>query len=433
MVSVGFYLENKDIEGVDLRHPEKGNPGCGGTEFLLAALPYYLSRHHPQCTPILFANRIEQLPDGIALHQVDHLPAAIRAAKAQGCDIFIYRPRRSPMPEALSLIDALQLPSIAWMHVTPEAATLRALARTRFIRAAVCVGHEQYDLLQDCPLNDRLTYINNGLDDAALKTTPAPCKDDKLVAYLGALVPQKGFHILARCWPDILRRVPHARLAVIGSGTLYQQDRPLGRLGLAEARYEDHYIAPYLTDAQGNILPSVTFHGTLGAEKNDLLRRALIGVVNPSGQTEACPLSPLEFQACGTPVVSGAYYGLLDTVDHGRSGLLGRGDDDLIAHICQLLQNPTQARAMGENGPSYVRRHHDYTHITREWIELFSRLQAGKTPARRRFKSNLHRHYKFAVFLNRPLQRGLGSVLPWPFVAEVKEKLYPALTKRRKA
>ena len=41
-MKVAFYLENKDIQNVDFSHPELGNPGCGGTQFLFAATPYYL-------------------------------------------------------------------------------------------------------------------------------------------------------------------------------------------------------------------------------------------------------------------------------------------------------------------------------------------------------------------------------------------------------
>ena len=44
-MKVAFYLENKDIQKVDFTNPELGNPGCGGTQFLFAATPYYLKKY----------------------------------------------------------------------------------------------------------------------------------------------------------------------------------------------------------------------------------------------------------------------------------------------------------------------------------------------------------------------------------------------------
>lgn len=42
--------------------------------------------------------------------------------------------------------------------------------------------------------------------------------DTKKVVYSGALIKQKGFHILAKAWKNILKAVPDAELYVLGGG-----------------------------------------------------------------------------------------------------------------------------------------------------------------------------------------------------------------------
>jgi hypothetical protein len=166
----------------------------------------------------------------------------------------------------------------------------------------------------------------------------------------------------------------------------------------------------------------VHFTGRLGREKDIILQRAMVGVVNPSGQTENCPGSALEFAAAGTATVSGAYYGMMDTVIDGETGLLGRTDDDLADNIVALLQNPERAIAMGRNGAAFVKRRYDWQSVTSQWIALFNTLQAGQLPQRIPFKPNFNRHYKAVVAANRWLQLTLGRIMPWPFVAEAKER-----------
>ena len=190
------------------------------------------------------------------------------------------------------------------------------------------------------------------------------------------MIPAKGFHHIARVWPAVKERVPNAELVVIGSGKLYDRNRSLGKWGVAEEGYE-RQIRAYLSDGHGNPDPSVDFKGTLGIEKIKILQEADVGIVNPSGATENCPGSAIEFQAAGTPVVSGAYRGLLDTVLHERTGLLGRSDRDLIDNIVYLLRNKGLVRSYGENGIEFVKDKFSYEKISEQWLDLFGDVYYG--------------------------------------------------------
>ena len=429
---VGLYLENKNIQNIDLSQPWLGNPGCGGAEFLFVALSYELQkRQSTQCKLILLANSIDRLPKILEARQVSDVCDAARMAKDERCNFFIYRPRRREQMNILDLIEKLNLPTIGWAHITPNTSYLRKMASISFFKALVCVEHEQYDLIQDSPLWKKLTYIRNGFDVDNFRLSILPEKDFSSVVYLGSLVPQKGFHLLAKVWKSILQRVPHAKLTVVGTGALYKESAKLGPWGVAEKGYEEKYIIPYLVDSVGQPHSSVHFAGKLGHEKKELLHQALIGVPNPTGATECCPGSVLEFGACGTAVVTGAFYGMMDTISDGVTGLLGRTERDLINNICTLLNNPEKARQMGKNGEQFVQQKYNYDKITNQWMNLFDNLSHGKRLRYIPFKKNIFRHWKWAVFINRFFQKMVGGIFLWPSVSELKIFLISIFQKLR--
>jgi hypothetical protein len=45
-MKVAFYLENAEIAEVDLRDPEKGNPGIGGSEYMIVMIANELSKRY---------------------------------------------------------------------------------------------------------------------------------------------------------------------------------------------------------------------------------------------------------------------------------------------------------------------------------------------------------------------------------------------------
>ena len=427
-MKIAFYLENKNIESVDFSTPEKGNPGCGGTEYLFVALPYYLAQHQKQiCTPVLFANIANQLPEALEVVQADDVYVAARKAHEIGCDVFVYRPKRHQEMDILDLVQKLDLPTIGWAHITPKSCYIRKMAQTPAFKALVCVEHEQYDLIQDSPLKNKLTFIVNGFDVDSFRLFDLPEKNLKSVVYLGALIPRKGFHLLAHAWPDVLANVPDAHLTVIGTGSLYDEKSVLGPLGVADQSYEEEHIIPYLTDNDNVPLPSVYFAGKLGHEKKEILHRALIGVPNPTGLTENCPGSSLEFSACGTAIVSGAYFGIMDTVQDRVTGLLGRNKEDLVRNICFLLDNPKQALSMGREGEAFVRDRYNWNKVTQQWVAFLKQVIMDQKIERKPFKSNIYRHHKSLIIINRLLQLTFGRLFIWPFIYEIKEKLYPKL------
>ena len=148
-------------------------------------------------------------------------------------------------------------------------------------KAWVCVGHEQLDILINRKIYDKSTFIFNIFESELAQPIPFEKRGTYDVVYIGSLVEAKGFHVLAEAWSKVLKKVPDARLKVIGSGKLYDRNNSLGRYGIASENYEKRFM-PFLTDDKGAIIPSVEFLGTMGTEKYEVIKKAAVGVANPT-------------------------------------------------------------------------------------------------------------------------------------------------------
>ena len=371
MIKIALYLENSSISGADISNPENGNPGIGGTEFLFATLPYYFNKHLPNKIDFtLYANSNKNLPGGFEITKVESIIDAIEKAEKNSIDIFIWRAKDSN--EVFEKFSNTNLKVIVWAHNTPYSLLNRIYKNDNFKRI-VFVSWEQLDEIRDHKVFNKSTYIFNGFENQNFIPRSEIEKESGSVTYIGNLIPSKGFHYLAECWPRILKKVPSAKLYVIGNGQIYNENQKLGELNIAEDSYEQKF-KPFLTDSNGDILPSVNFLGKLGNEKIKFLQKSMVGVANPTGKTERCPGTAIEIQAAGTAIVSGAYEGLLDTVKHKETGLLGKTKKQFVKNIVKILNNPKYAHQLGKNGTKFIKSKFDYQQIINKWDALFEEV-----------------------------------------------------------
>jgi len=375
-IKVGLYLVNKGYQGVDLSKPEDGNPGIGGTQYNFLTLPYYYMKYFDDVEFVFYAHITDTLPLGFEAVELENVSDAAQKAKQDGCDIFVYRPTQDTEgKEFLENLKDIKIKTLAWVHNTPFK-QLGKISKHPYIVRYVNVSKEQYDMLRDHPIIYKTDMICNGFDPKHY-TPKDEIQKEKSVVYMGSLIYSKGFHVLARVWKKVLDKVPEAKLEVIGSGQLYNRNSKLGKWEIADESYESIF-RPYLSDEKGNKLDSVIFHGVLGKEKISIMQKAMIGCPNPSGMTENCPGVAIEFQACGTAIVSGAFCGILDTVEGGKTGLLGKSCDELVENIVSLLQDEQYARELGQNGVKFVQEKFDYKKISTKWKNTFEDIMSDK-------------------------------------------------------
>jgi glycosyltransferase involved in cell wall biosynthesis len=375
MKKVVFYLENTGVAEVDFSQPNLGNPGVGGTQFLFMTQPFYLHAYAQKIGLdyefILLTNEISKLPDGTIAYSVQSDEEAVKKAKQLEADIFVFRPMEDDVSTGRTQLYANSgMKLLGWAHNAYSRKLLNAYSDLVAYKAHICVCHEQLDALLDKRIYDKSTFIFNGFESEYAQAVPFEERSAVDVVYIGSIIPAKGFHMLAESWPRVLERVPNARLKVIGSGKVYDRDATLGNYGIAQADYEARFMT-YLTNPNGELMPSVEFLGLMGTEKFEVMKRAAIGVVNPTGMTENCPGSALEFQACGVPVLSAAKGGLWDTVDNGKTGVLVKDVPALSAALIHILENKKARSSLGDTASSFVALKFDYETVCCKWLELF--------------------------------------------------------------
>lgn len=371
-MKIGFYLQNNGIKGVNCRTPEEGNPGIGGTEYLFIAIPYALSVYGCSHEVSLIANSIENLPSGLETVHVPVDQDIKNNLKVKDLDYLVVR----YSPENFELIHTLppSVKVIMWAHNFVKRSELTALANCKRVACIVCVGSEQLNFYRDhkayyksvtifnaYPITN---FINNHAEDVIPFNSRA-----HEVTFLGNLVEYKGFHLLAQAWKKVIEKVPDARLNVIGGARLYDRNQKLGKWGIAEKNYEETFM-PYLLDKDGQILPSVKFHGVMGKEKSEILRRTKVGVPNPSGVSETFCIAALEMQLWGAKIVTIDYGGFKDTV---RWGNLYEFPNQMAQYIVDaLLETKDDYHRLLQGFKRF-----DFSSISKDWNTLFDVLSSG--------------------------------------------------------
>ena len=239
---------------------------------------------------------------------------------------------------------ASRVPCVYTPHCFPfvgEFGTPRRIFATGVERAlaplaarTICVCDDEREIGVRAGLRaDRLRVVRNGCDPCPNGFEPDPnllaLRDGGVVgAAVAVLRAQKRLDVLVDAAPEVLRRLPDARLAIVGDGPLRDELHERARAnGLdAEPRFA--------------FLP-------FGAPAARHLRAADVYVL-PSGW-EALPIGVLEALACGVPQIATDVGGTGEAVSPETGVLVPPGDPAALAEaLVGLLGDPARREAMAQ-------------------------------------------------------------------------------------
>ena len=172
----------------------------------------------------------------------------------------------------------------------------------------------------------KVAVVANGLDFDCVQHRQARAKLRKVVM-VANLRPEKGHDVLMDAAVDVLRRFPDAEFEFVGGGPELE---PL--LARAESRRMAH---------------AFTF---LGHRDDVAARLAQADIFVLPSRSEAFPNAVLEAMAAGLPIVASGVGGILELVDHGKTGLLvPPGEPQPLGDaICRLMAEPAYAAQLGD-------------------------------------------------------------------------------------
>lgn len=415
MIKVAVLFQDKGITNLDLRNIKYGNPGLGGTEYLIVLLCAYLKEEKEiDLTVYHFSNNT--LPDCNEMI-VQSEEEAFKKAAEDSNTIFLMKNLQKE--EVYQLINQYDLKYIVWCHNFLTYQEIKAFSQNDRIKRVIAVGRQMYDYYIDDKVVDKMDYVFN-MFDLNKEATPRRTDYDMNVTYIGSLIYQKSFHVLAGHWKRILEAVPDAKLHVIGTGKLYDRNAKLGDLGIAEASYEEMFLEN-LRDEQGKVLDSVIFHGLVGEGKTEIFHNTAVGVVNPLASTETFCLCAMEMEAQGIPVVSRRKNGLLDTVVDGKTGILYKEIDDLADSVIRLLKDRKQNDVMGNAAHEFAKTTYRAEKILPDWIRVFTEVSNDQKARYRKPNNHFENNGKRIRMMIHALHR--VPFLKWiPSVHDLQKK-----------
>jgi glycosyltransferase involved in cell wall biosynthesis len=408
-----FFVEFDSPISISWRDLEIGNPGIGGTQYTTLCLAKELSRLSNYEVKVACNSRLE-LDSEIEILTLS-IVDAVDFAESNSF-ILVYRPTINFDPVLLEKLSSTSAAIIAWAHVGPSQQTLRLLASLPCIKRVVALGERELTSWFDNPVIRKSVLIRNGHHVPGSNSNYIT--DTNAITYIGSLVPQKGFHLLAEVWPKVIRMHPKLYLNVVGSGNLYSSGAGLGKLGIASPAYEELIIQNF-----GQSLHSVRFLGKLGGEaKNSVVARTYVGIINPSGNTENCPLSALDFQSLSVPVLSAKKYGVIDTVKDGETGILFRNYRSLPKHLDRLIQSPNLRNELAAHCLPFIQKRFNFAEVVSEWDRMFFGLENSQS-ATKLVLSDAVNLNEFLTIANGKFVSLLGFNLPWITMIDLNTRL----------
>lgn len=336
-MKVAFYLHNKNIMRFsNLYSLEKGNPGIGGSEYMILLISKELTKRNNDIIVRLYIECDGIQDPDIDIRVCNNIETAAYYAAQECFNRFIFDSKQIDWYSKPFNNINNDLRLIPWCHNFPTPELCYLMAYHKNIGRIICVGREQMDLFRDSWAFNKMDYIYNCVPIPILRKNEAKLtpntKRKHVVTYIGSLSPAKSFHVLAQLWKNILTKVPDAELYVIGDGRLYNRNCILGKYGLAEDKYE-RFFMQYLT-VDGKIMPSVHFMGRMGEEKYDILSKTKVGVPNPMGKSETFCITAVEMQAMGAIVTALQAPGYYDTFYNGRiCGNLKELENNIVKYL----------------------------------------------------------------------------------------------------
>jgi len=185
--------------------------------------------------------------------------------------------------------------------------------------------------------------------------------DDKMILFLGRLTSVKGADRLVMAMPSILKKVPKAKLVIVGVGDMKRH-----LLGLVSTYGLQNVVKPRFEWID---------------ERERIMHYAACDVCVVPSLYEPFGIVPLEAMSMSKPVVVGARgtSGMRDTVVHMGPGQCGyhvnaNEPEDIAWGTLNVLSDEAHAKMLGENGRRRVLEYYTWEVAARNTLRVYEEV-----------------------------------------------------------
>ena len=251
------------------------------------------------------------------------------------------------VPQTLRAVAGFGIPIVTHVRQEIDPPKVRRYELTEVDRVLPVSRQIQRSLEAGGVLPERLRVLYSGLDLSAVPVQADGRQiryqfgipvDVPLIGTVGNLFPRKGYEVMLRALPTILKSLPDLHYLIVGGGNVAYETRLrslVKELGLAN---RVHFAG--FQDPVYSCLAAMDLY------------------VHPA-LTEGFGIAVLEAMAMRKPVVATAAGGLPEIVQDRETGLVVfPGDPDALAQsVSELLQNSARCRQLAEAGRTRVATH----------------------------------------------------------------------------
>jgi len=207
----------------------------------------------------------------------------------------------------------------------------------KFGRKFIAVSHYLQQVISQLNQKAHVLLIPNGIDDYYLKIKR---RERDYILYIGRIdIYQKGLDILLKAFSLYTKKYPWITLIIAGKGKDFNKLRKLvNEFCINSERIK---ILGYVNEAT----------------KIDLLKGCLFAVF-PS-RFESFPITALEAEAIGAPVIATHIPGLKEIVVNGQTGILVSPNDYriLFMQMCYLTDNTKERERLSLNAKNFAKNY----------------------------------------------------------------------------
>ena len=275
------------------------------------------------------------------------------------------------VPQTLRALAGVGIPIVAHVRQEIDPPKVRRYELNEVDRVFPVSRQIQRSLEAGGVLPERLRVLYSGLD---LSVVPVHADgrqirqqfgipvDVPVIGTVGNLFPRKGYEVMLRALPAILKSLPELHYLVVGGGN---------------AAYET-LLRSLVKDL--GVANRVHFAGFQDTVYSCLAAMDLY--VHPA-LMEGFGIAVLEAMAMSKPVVATATGGLPEIVQDGETGIVVLpGDPDALAQsVSELLQDSARCRQLGEAGRARVATHFTVKSMMDQLVSGYGTLLGRRVPA----------------------------------------------------
>jgi len=197
-----------------------------------------------------------------------------------------------------------------------------------------------------------ITILYSGINGTTTAKKIIKKFSNPTILYLGRIKKYKRVDLLVKIFPQIVKKIPHARLIIAGWGT--------------EASYVTDLVMKSPLRRKISLVGPVT-----NSEKRNLLSKSWL-FINPS-IGEGWSIAVIEANRYGTPAIAFLVSGLSESIQPGKTGLLARDEKDLVEKICLAIKNKKLYTIMSKNAKEWAYKF-NWDKTAQQSIRVFKKI-----------------------------------------------------------